>query len=99
MSKRIGSFDVDTSDVKGKGGFGYVYGCKNRKTGEVCAMKQCHIKRDEEGALALQEIKNLQAIPPHKHIVRFIDFEYKDKSFWIAMEICDRGNLDEYIQR
>ena len=97
--KRIGHFDVDTSVVKGKGGFGYVYECRNRKTGEVCAMKKCAISRDEDGAQALMEIKNLQAIPVHKHVVKFLDYYYKDKSFWIAMENCDRGNLDDYIQR
>ena len=41
----------------------------------------------------------MEAIPPHQHIVRFIDsFTYGTK-FCIAMEYCEKGDLSDYIKR
>ena len=99
---KVGDYTMDKENrhkLLGQGAFGAVYKGKHSKKGFPVAIKQCIVYDDAHGSMAMKEIKNFQKIPHHKHIVRMFDYDYLQNSFWIVMEYCDRGNLEEYMKR
>ena len=80
------------------GTFGVVYSGKHITSGEKIAVKQCEIKNDQHGSMAMIEIKNFQQLENHPNIVRLYDFHYQKNSFWLVMEFCDAGDLVQYMK-
>ena len=94
----MGHFNIDLTDKLGQGGFGVVYRGKSKKNGQRIAAKQCNIKDESAGATAMSEIKNFQVLQRHPHIVKLLDFHYKENAFWMILEYCEEGHLETYFQ-
>ena len=94
---RLGHYVVDKENVLGVGGFGIVYSGIDETTAKKVAIKQVKINKDEDGYMAMQEIKHFNRLPGHPNLVQLLDFHYKDKSFWMVMDFSDVGDLDVYI--
>ena len=94
----LGLYEIDLTDKLGQGTFGVVYRGKHIKNKDVVAVKQCEIKTDEYGFMAMKEIKNFQQLEGHPSIVTLLDFHYNKSSFWMVMEFCDAGDLVKYMK-
>ena len=56
------------------------------------------ITNDKMGSEGLEEIKKFEKIESHPYIVRLHDFHYLDQSFWMIMEFCEAGDLEQYMK-
>ena len=95
----IGLYTIDLSEKLGQGTFGVVYKGRITKSGEPIAVKQLEIRTDDHGTQALEEIKKYERIPAHPNLVKLLDFHYKNKAFWLVLEHCNGGNLDEFAYK
>ena len=88
---------MDLSDQLGHGSFGVVYSGQNIKSGERVAVKKLEILTDQRGEHALEEIKKYGKLRAHPNLVNLIDYHFKNTAFWVVMEYCSDGNLDEFM--
>ena len=95
----LGSYEVDILDKIGQGSYGVVYKGKHISKTDVVAAKQCDIKCEKAGCDAMKEVKHLQSVQNHPHIVKLHDFHYKDNAFWMMMEYCDVGDMEYYFKQ
>ena len=94
---KLGQYAVNLHDILGRGGFGIVYSGTDEKAGKKVAVKKIKIVKDEDGYMAMQEIKHFDRLPAHPNLIRLLDFHYKDRAFWMVMDFCDAGDLDVYV--
>ncbi|XP_031562348.1 uncharacterized protein LOC116298089 [Actinia tenebrosa] len=95
----LGHYEVNWQDKLGQGGFGIVFRGTDTRRGIEVAVKQMELKKDKIGSDAMTEIKNLQKLPSHPHIVKFFDSFFQANSFWMVMEFCNFGNLKQYFDK
>lgn len=87
--------------VIGEGAFGRVQKCKNKATGEVCAVKiinQFEMSQQEKVRLQyeIDILKNLN----HPNIVRLYEVFQDKKQIYLVTELCEGRELfDEIIDR
>ena len=93
----LGTHVVDLSDQLGHGSFGVVYSGQDIKSREHVAVKKLEILSDQRGEQALQEIKKYDKLRAHPNLVNLIDYHFKNNAFWLVMEYCSDGNLDEFM--
>ena len=93
----LGRYTVNMDIMIGRGGFGVVYSGTDERKKEKVAVKQVKINKDEDGYMAMQEIKHFDRLPEHPNLIRLLDFHYKDRSFWMVMDFCVVGDLDVYV--
>jgi len=94
---KLGQFTVNMVDMIGKGGFGIVYGGKDTKTGKKIAVKMIRITTEQDGHDAMKEIKTFDRLTEHPNLIRLLDFHYMNRAFWMIMDFCDAGDLDNYV--
>ena len=91
-------YDFEAKHKVGKGAYGQVYKgyLKSNKDVEV-AIKQ--IERDDDffSKSAKKELEILKALK-HHNIVFLLDGYKGNEYFYIVMEYCDAGNLEEFIK-
>ena len=98
MTFKLGKFTFDLSqETLGRGTFGVVYLGKNENTEQQVAVKQCEIRKDTDGELAIQELKHFTHLRKHPHIVELLDCFFKKKSFWMVLQYCNGGNLKNFM--
>ena len=95
-SFKLSDYKISMLDKLGQGTFGVVYRGSHITKGFEVAAKQCELKTEKHGPVAMTEIKHFQYLQKHPHIVKLHDFDYKINSFWIIMEFCDVGDLEWY---
>ncbi|CDW83454.1 serine threonine-protein [Stylonychia lemnae] len=61
-------------------------------------LKQIDVDDDNKQKQATQEIKVMQTLN-HPYIIKFIDSFADEKRHYIVMELCERGDLGNFIQR
>ena len=81
----------------GEGGFGYVYVVLEPSSGVKYALKKMNILSLEAMDSIKKEIELWSKINNHNNIVKLIDYEIRDKTINILMELCTEGTLLEYI--
>lgn len=92
----------------GEGTYGVVYKAKNKKTGELLALKKIRLEAEDEGipSTAIREISLLKQLQ-HPNIVRLYDvvhtekkltlvFEYLDQDLKKYLDACSETGLDSY---
>ncbi|KAL5701314.1 non-specific serine/threonine protein kinase [Ranunculus cassubicifolius] len=85
-----------SKEILGKGSFGSVRVCIDRKTGARFACKTILKSSMEEDAFVHQEREILKYLSgSHPGIVNLKDFYEDSKSFYLVMELCTGGQLEE----
>ncbi|KAL0715545.1 hypothetical protein Bca4012_064867 [Brassica carinata] len=94
---------VELGDEIGRGHFGYTCSAKFKKgelRGQVVAVKIIP-KSKMTSAIAIEdvrrEVKILQALSGHKNLVQFYDAFEDNANVYIAMELCEGGELLDRI--
>ena len=86
------------------GAFGQVFAARDMRTERRVAVKRV-LFADEDGRndvmaqLAFREVKNLQSIAGHAHIVELLYHHIDAHSYWLFMELCELGHLGEYLEQ
>lgn len=77
-------------DKVGEGTYGVVYKCKNKETGEYCALKKIRLENEDEGipSTAIREISILKQMR-HPNIVNLIDLIHGDRKLYLVFEFMD----------
>jgi len=85
-------------DRIGKGKFSTVFKTKNRKTGEICALKQI-----EKGGLDPREMKFIRdeiqifTLVSHPNAAKMREVFENDKEIHIVMDLVKGGELFDFI--
>lgn len=83
----------------GEGTYGVVYKAKDKKTGELLALKKIRLEAEDEGipSTAIREISLLKQLQ-HPNIVRLYDVIHTDKKLTLVFEFLDQ-DLKKYLDR
>ena len=95
---RLGPYDVNMVKKLGQGGFGTVYAGKHRSKGTKVAVKKCGMKGNRGGEVAMSELRNIERLQRHPHIIRMHYYDYRSNALWIVMDFCDKGDLQKYFK-
>lgn len=81
----------------GEGTYGVVYKAKDRKTGELLALKKIRLEAEDEGipSTAIREISLLKQLQ-HPNIVRLYDVVHTEKKLTLVFEFLDQ-DLKKYL--
>ncbi|KAK9766671.1 Cyclin-dependent kinase catalytic subunit [Basidiobolus ranarum] len=81
----------------GEGTYGVVYKAKDRRTGEIVAMKKVRLESEDEGVptTAIREISVLKELK-HGNVVRLLDIEHNDTKLYLVFEFLDL-DLKKYM--
>ena len=90
----------DKVALLGRGGMGEVWKVKEQKTGKIYALKTLlpKVAADEKAkALFLREAK-LTEFLDHKNVVRTYQTGCSDGTFYILMDLCEGGSVDDLMK-
>jgi len=81
----------------GEGTYGVVYKAKDKKTGELLALKKIRLEAEDEGipSTAIREISLLKQLQ-HPNIVRLYDVVHTEKKLTLVFEFLDQ-DLKKYL--
>jgi serine/threonine protein kinase len=82
--------------VLGQGQFAVVRKCRNRESGQNCAVKFIKIKGTSMDRL-VQEVEILRALKGHPNIVSLYDVYVTPSEVQLAMELVQGGELFDYL--
>jgi calcium-dependent protein kinase len=86
-------------EILGSGSFGTVRKCKDRKTGELAAVKTIAKARVEDIMTLQREIELLKAVN-HPHIIQLYDVYEDEINIHLVTELCTGGELyDRVIEK
>ena len=90
-----------TERILGNGASSVVRECKNRRTGELCAVKVINKNKFESAPRVVENFKkevDILSKLDHPNIIRFIDFVEDESSIYIVLELAAGGNLLEHLE-
>lgn len=81
----------------GQGTYGVVYKAKDKKTGELLALKKIRLEAEDEGipSTAIREISLLKQLQ-HENIVRLYDVVHTERKLTLVFEFLDQ-DLKKYL--
>jgi len=81
----------------GEGTYGVVYKARDKKTGDLLALKKIRLEAEDEGipSTAIREISLLKQLQ-HPNVVRLYDVIHTDKKLTLVFEFLDQ-NLKQYM--
>lgn len=83
----------------GHGGMGAVYLARHRRTGAPVAIKLMlpQVAADERAVdLFQREVRNTMSLA-HRHVVRLLDHGYARGAFFLVLEYCDAGSVEQLL--
>ena len=89
------TIDPNYDKILGKGAYGIVYRATDSNLKEIAA-KTIDGKK-HPGILTQYPDKLLQL--NHENIVNIFDFHHQDQKFWLFMEFCCHGDLNDFINK
>ncbi|KAJ3383401.1 Cyclin-dependent kinase catalytic subunit [Lobulomyces angularis] len=89
--------NYDKMEKVGEGAYGVVYKGKDRKTGQIVAIKKIRLEADEQGvpSTAIREISILKEIR-HENCVRLLDIIHNEVKLYLIFEFLD-VDLKKYM--
>uniref|UniRef100_A0A8D8PRX7 Mitogen-activated protein kinase kinase kinase 4 n=4 Tax=Cacopsylla melanoneura TaxID=428564 RepID=A0A8D8PRX7_9HEMI len=84
----------------GQGRFGKVYTAVNNETGELVAMKEIQLQKQNNGRFIqdmLVELRILEGIT-HSNLVKYYGVEFHREELLLFMELCTEGTLESLVQ-
>ncbi|KAK6465090.1 hypothetical protein DFJ63DRAFT_283445 [Scheffersomyces coipomensis] len=90
--------NFEFSNLLGRGGCASVYKAKNLKTGQIIAIKQVFLEKDQDVAVLMREI-DLLKILKHSNIVKYHGFVKTASSLNILLEYCSGGSLRQLYKK
>jgi len=89
-------YEIDYQNYIGKGPFGVVYKGKDKKTGELVAIKK--IEYDYSNSIEIvNKINNMKLLNSCKYSIHLIKTYKDDRFYYIVMELCDKS-LNKLIE-
>ncbi len=93
-----GEYTVDTDQVLGKGSFGIVHKAVDRNGTEVAAKRiDFTAKTKNKIPQIASDLRKLIALD-HENIARIFEVLEEKVTIWVFMELCNHGDLVDYIQ-
>ena len=83
-------------NVLGKGGFGVVWRGVDKRNNKAVAVKVVP-RKPETQRISERELRFLRECN-HPNIIKLIDFDKDNSSFFFILEFCTKGNLDEFVK-
>ena len=87
---------TDRENILGSGSFCVVY--KAKKTGEEREIAAKSINAAMHPQIPTQDLERLMNLD-HKDVVEIFDFHQENETFWIFMELCPWGDLNQVFQK
>lgn len=88
-------FPCTFQSIIGEGGFGVVYKAVSAN-GSIVAVKE--VKVDAQKKALIEREIDVMAKLNHPNIVRYLGSMYKDSKYYIALEYCQGGDLENYLK-
>jgi len=103
VGRQFGELDdhYKVGEIIGKGGYGKVYKCVHKETGDERAVKSIEKEQsnDSQNSSIYDEIEYLKSFD-HPNILRMYAFFEDDNFYYIVTDICEGGELfDEMYER
>ncbi|EAS07778.1 Serine/Threonine kinase domain protein (macronuclear) [Tetrahymena thermophila SB210] len=96
----ITQFGYEVIKELGRGSFGVVYlGIKQGEELAIKTIKKDKIQRSQKLTELLDSEKQLLSTIKSNHITKLFEFFETDKNCFLAMEYCNGGTLEKYIQQ
>ena len=99
----IGNYIVELSQILGRGSYGVVYLAHRKDNKQKCAVKNIVFPYDMQRSAKIEEAAKREGdILPrlnHPNIVKHYDIVIFPTSWWIFLEFCELGNLNEYLKK
>ncbi len=90
-------FTVNTADILGSGSFGTIHRAKDKDGRELAAKRiDCNKTRNKASEIT-KDLKKLIALD-HENIARIFEVLEEMSAVWVFMELCNHGDLVDYIQ-
>ena len=84
----------------GKGSYSEVFkGYRKDDASKTVAIKRIENDQDFFTKNAAKDINALRAVTGHKNVVKLLDFHSDDEYFYIIMEYCQGGDLEEFLSK
>ena len=82
----------------GEGTYGVVYKAKDKKTGEIVALKKIRLEKEDDGvpSTAIREISLLKGLK-HPNIVELKEVLYSEDKLYLVFEYCE-FDLKKYMR-
>ncbi|XP_031337464.1 mitogen-activated protein kinase kinase kinase 4 isoform X2 [Photinus pyralis] len=98
LRRRYVTFTWQRGIKIGQGRFGKVYTAVNNNTGEMMAVKEIALQRNDKHTIrqVAEELKILEGIS-HKNLVKYFGLEIHKDEMLIFMEFCAEGTLENLI--
>ena len=99
----VKSYNLEFEEL-GKGTYGIVYKGVNVNDDTPVAAKKIRFKERGQitnkalSEMALKEAEILTKLQGHRNMVTLIEFFILGDNYWLIMELCELGNLAEYMQ-
>lgn len=91
---------IPMAAVLGEGSFGVVRKCKNKQTGEICALKTIDKSKLPDNAIQLRREIDILLDVDHPHIIKLYDVYEDETSIYLVSELCSGGELyDRVIEK
>jgi hypothetical protein len=98
VSRQFNQFTV--VETLGSGGMGAVYKALDRNLNRMVALKllRRELSADDEYILKLEDEARITASINHPYVVKVFTFDHAENQYYIAMELVDKGSLDDLMQ-
>ncbi len=99
MDSSLVSADFEVGRLIGKGGFAQVYEAQRRINGEKVAIKFCSKESRSKASLRTmrREYETLRSFK-HPNIIRTLDYYENDRFIAIVLELCEGGDLCNFVR-
>ncbi|KAI5963264.1 CDC15 [Candida pseudojiufengensis] len=95
---RSGINNFEFTSLIGNGAFASVYKAKNLVNGQIVAIKQIRLEKDQDVAVLMGEI-DLLKILKHPNIVKYHGFVKDNYSLNVILEYCSKGSLRQLYKK